>query len=88
MGFQIIRFETTPNPNAIKCWVDRPISAVPRSFLNSEMAESDPIACRMFAEAPVTTLLFNGDWLTVNKEPNASWPKVKAIVKSILESCE
>ena len=85
MPFRITEFETTPNPNAVKCWVDRPISDCPRSFLNAEMAAEDPIASRLFAEAGVTTVLFNGDWLTVNKPADASWTTVKHHVRRILD---
>ena len=52
MPFTITEFESTPNPNAVKCWLDRPISEGPRSFLNAQMAQGDPrtvgheIACR------------------------------------------
>ena len=81
MGYTITEFEETPNPNAVKCWLDRPISAGPKSFLNAEMAADDPIAAALFAKAGATTVLFNGDWVTVNKSPEKSWRSVKAAVK-------
>ena len=88
MSFRVTEFETTPNPNAVKCWLDRPISEGPRSFLNADMAADDPIAHALFADAGVTTVLFNGEFLTVNKPADADWPKVKAGVKKVLAAAE
>jgi hypothetical protein len=82
--FTITHFEPTPNPNAIKCWLDRPISSAPRSFLNQEAAAGDPLAAALFREAGLTTLLFNGQWLTVNKPAGAEWGAVKRIVRRVL----
>ncbi len=80
----ITRFEPTPNPNAVKCWLDRPLRASLRSFLNAEAAADDPIASALFAAAPITTLLFAGSWLTINKSPEASWPAVKKAAGRVL----
>jgi hypothetical protein len=77
-------FEPTPNPNAMKCWLDRPISQGPRSFLNASMAKGDPVAEALFTTAGATCVYFNGDWLTVNKHPDDDWTRVKASVKRVL----
>ncbi len=88
MPFTIVEFETTPNPNAVKCWLNRPISEVPRSFLNAQMAEDDPIARALFERAGATTVLFNGDWVTVNKSPDADWSRVKPAIAAVLAEAE
>jgi hypothetical protein len=85
MPYVVTEFEPTPNPNAMKCWLDRPISEGPRSFLNAEMAAADAIAAALFAQAGATTVLFNGDWLTVNKRPEDDWASVKRKIKRVLE---
>jgi hypothetical protein len=84
MSYRVTEFESTPNPNAVKCWLDRRISEGPQSFLNAQMASSHPIAAALFAEAGVNNVLFNGEWLTVNKPPDADWTTVKARVKRVL----
>lgn len=84
MGYTITRFEETPNPNALKCILDRPISDHPRSFLNAGMADGDPLASALFGVEGVAVVLMNGDWVTVNKRPEADWGKVKAGVKRVL----
>ena len=83
--YRVTEFEQTPNPNAVKCWLDQPISEGPRSFLNAEMAAVDPIASALFSEAGVTTVLFNGEWVTVNKPADADWSSVKNRVKRVLK---
>ena len=85
MPYHVTEFEATPNPNAVKCWLDRPISEAPRSFLNAQMAGNDPIAAALFAQAGVTNVLFNGEWLTINKQPQAEWSNVKARVRRVLK---
>jgi NFU1 iron-sulfur cluster scaffold homolog, mitochondrial len=88
MPYTVTEFESTPNPNAMKCWLDRPISEGPRSFLNAEMAAGDAIASALFAQAGATTVLFNGNWLTVNKRPEDEWASVKRKIKRVLEQAE
>ncbi len=86
MGYHVKEFESTPNPNAVKCWLDAAISTEARSFLNAAAAQEDPVAAALFASGQVTTVLFFGHWVTVNKTPEASWRSVKTHVKKVLAS--
>lgn len=88
MAYMVEEFESTPNPNAMKCWLNRPISDRPRSFLNAEMAHEDPIAHALFERAGATTVLFNGAWVTVNKQPDDSWTTVKRRIKQVLTEAD
>ena len=85
MPIRITEFEPTPNPNALKCWLDQPVSQGVKSFLNAEMAAAHPLAARLFDEAGLTTLLLNGDWMTINKPAEAKWPTVKKRVQAVLD---
>jgi hypothetical protein len=76
--------QPTPNPNAMKFMLDRPISEGSVSFLKAEQAEDHPIAKALFAIPGVASLLLLGDFLTVNKDPKASWPQVKRKVQQVL----
>ncbi len=84
MPYVVIRYETTPNPNALKCWLDRPVSEGPRSFLNAAMAADDALASALFAEAGATCVVRNGDWFTFNKAPDADWRTVKKHLERVL----
>ncbi len=88
MPVTITRFDATPNPNALKCSLDRPISDRPRSFRSAQEAADDPLASAVFALGPVTSLLLNGDWLTINKEPDTPWPPLKQALAQLLQGLE
>ena len=83
---KIADIEYTPNPNAVKCWLDKPISEGPRSFLNAHAAKDDPLAAALFAKVGATTILFNGQWFSLNKPPDAKWPAVKAGITEVLRA--
>lgn len=84
MGFFVTEIQPTPNPNAAKFVLDRPISDVPVSFLSADQAHAHPIAQQLFAIPGVSSLLLLGDFVTVNKEAEAAWPAIKRRVKEIL----
>jgi hypothetical protein len=54
------------------------------SFLNPASAAGYPLAEQLFQIQGVTSLLFLGDFLTVNKSPDAKWkPITTAVAKAI-----
>ncbi len=81
---KVCKYESTPNPDALKCLLDAPISDRPRSFIGAEQAEGDPIAGPMFAGAKLRAVLINTDWISINKEPGADWKDIKPIVERVL----
>lgn len=88
MPWKVVAFETTPNPNAIKCVLDRPIAAIPRSYRAPGDGADDEIAAALFAIEGVRNLLFLHDWVTVGKSPDAAWPAIKRAVKRELGRLE
>jgi len=85
MGWRVLEVQPTPNPNAAKFILDRRIAEQPTSFLNSGSAEGYPVAKQLFAIPGVSSLLFLGDFVTVNKRPEASWDKITSGVQKVLE---
>lgn len=87
---RVVRFEDTPNPNAVKCWLDAPIAGPPRSYFSAtEASDSErgtPLAAALFAVPGVTNLLFMGEWMTVSKAASADWKAVKAGVHQALKA--
>lgn len=88
MGFRVTDIQPTPNPNALKFLLDQPVSQQPMSYFNAAAAGDQPIAKALFEIPGVTTLLLLGDFITVNKRPDAKWPEIKAKVQSVLKSIE
>lgn len=88
MPYTVKTFQSTPNPNAVKCILDRKISDRPRSYFRAEEAASDPLATSLFRVPGVTNILINADWVTVNKSPGTDWKAVKAGVERVLREAE
>lgn len=84
MPFGVTEIQPTPNPNAVKFVLDRPINEERVSFLSAEQAQDHPIARRLFAIPGVSSLLLLGDFVTVNKDAAASWTPIKRSIKKVL----
>lgn len=81
MPARIVRFESTPNPNALKCVADRVLSETSRSYRAPPEPGVDPLAAAIFALPGVVNVLILHDWLTVNRAPDADWKPIKSGVK-------
>ena len=89
MPIRVTAFETTPNPNALKCLLDRRVSEGRRSFTGADASRADdPVAAAMLAIEGVTGVMLMDDWLTVLKEPDATWRPIRARVRRALEAIE
>ena len=84
MPFDVREIQPTPNPNAVKFVLHRPISERPESFFTAKQAMGHPIAGQFFAIAGVTSVLLLGDFVTINKDASAAWPTIKRRVKQVL----
>lgn len=87
MPYRITQYEQTPNPNALKCHLDQPISEQPRSFRSREEAAGDLLAKQLF-QAGVTNVLMSGEWMTINKPEDADWKTIKRDVEEVLSRQE
>ena len=85
-GFHVVETQATPNPNALKFVLDRPISDSPISFFTAASAQDHALARRLFAIPGVTTLLLLGDFVTVNKFPEKPWSEITPQVKKCLSA--
>ncbi len=90
MAYRVVRFESTPNPNAVKCVVEPSPGAVPRSYFNAGQAEEegDGLAVALFGVAGVTNVLIHVEFVTVCKETGAKWGAVKAGVERVLAEAD
>jgi hypothetical protein len=84
MGFKVVEIQPTPNPNAVKLMLDRPVVEQPTSFFNADAANGHPLATKLFAIEGVTSLLLLGDFITINKSPAAKWADITAKAKAVL----
>jgi len=86
MAFRVLEIQPTPNPNAAKFILDRQIAQQPTSFLNPASAAGHSLASRLFAVSGVTSVLLLGDFVTVNKSPDAKWDDVVSGVQAALRA--
>jgi hypothetical protein len=84
LPFKVSEIQPTPNPNAAKFILDRPISDQPKSFFDAASAAGHSIAARLFAIEGVSSVLLLGDFVTINKSPEARWPQINRRVKAVL----
>ena len=85
MSLKVTEIQPTPNPNALKFLLSSVISDRPISFLNALEGQSHPIAAQLFEIKGVASVLLLGDFVTVNKKPDANWGKIQQKVREILE---
>lgn len=84
-----VRPQRTPNPNAMKFTLDRAVveGTQSRSINSAEAARGDAVAGPLFDIAGVTGVFMVADFVTVMKEPSASWEElVPRITDALTES--
>lgn len=84
MAFSVREIQPTPNPNAAKFILDRPVADRPISFFSRDAAKDHPLASRLFDIAGVSSVLMLGDFITVNKQSDARWDTIRNKVKKVL----
>ena len=82
----VLNIEPTPNPDALKFVVQRPLlrSGV-RSFRDFAAAVGDPLAAPLFALGGVASVFYMDRFVTVNKEASADWNALIDPVCEVLE---
>ena len=88
MAIRVTEFESTPNPNALKCVLDRRVSEGRRSYSDAAEASTDPVAARVFQIEGVVGVMLLDDWMTVLKAPDATWRAIRAGLKKALAEAE
>jgi hypothetical protein len=84
MGLKVAEIQPTPNPNALKFVLDRTVWDQPLSFFSADAAREHPLAAKLFAVSGVSSLLLLGDFVTINKRPDANWADIKRAVRRVL----
>jgi hypothetical protein len=87
MNQPVVRVSRTPNPNAMKFSLDRPVVAgtASRTIGTAEAARGDPLAEPIFALTGVTSIFMVADFVTVIKTADASWDALVPAIVAILE---
>lgn len=79
--------QPTPNPNALKFTLSvKVLEQGSKSYTSKEAAAESPLAQRIFELGGVTSVFMLGNFVTVNKEPSASWSDLVPQIVEILEA--
>lgn len=82
-----IRSEETPNPNARRYVLNRPVQDQPKGRFFTEAAVGDePLVQALFALDGVASVMLLPNSVTINKEPGRDWADLDAASRSALES--
>ena len=90
MAETTVRFSPTPNPNAGKFTLNRPVveGSASKSFYNAEDAAGHAMASALFELEGVASLFMVADFVTVTKSADADWgklvPEVTATIERVL----
>ena len=83
---KVVNIEPTPNPDALKFIVQRPIlRSGTRTFRDFAAAVGDPLGSRIFALGPVPSVFYMDRFVTVNKDAGAEWT---GLIDPICEAIE
>ena len=81
-----VTVQETPNPNARRFLLDRPVQEDPRGrFFTATDPGADPLARAVMQVTGVAGVMLLPNSITVNKVPSASWADVEAGVQATLE---
>ena len=84
---KVVKLESTPNPNAMKLLLDGKIlESGSRSYDHPSEAKSDPVASALFEIPEVKSVFFMPSFITVVKDPAASWDGVAQMVTQVIEA--
>ena len=81
-----IQTDPTPNPNAMKFTLNVTVSAKPISVTTADTAAIYPLATKLFALPGVKGLYMLNNFISVNKEPAASWEALLPAIQTVLTS--
>ena len=78
-----VRVEPTPNPNAVKFSVGRPVGG-PGTYVKGAQPEEVFLASLLEVDG-VASVFFTSDFITISKTPDGSWDVITPEATAILE---
>ncbi len=75
---------TTPNPNSIRVGLSESKFAKPTTYRSAQEAAGEPIAQALFGIPGVTQVFTLNNFITITKDPAASWSKIEPKVAEVL----
>lgn len=79
-----VQISNTPNPNALKFTVFVDVGG-PATFVSGQQSD-DPTGAALVAIDGVASVFMTADFVTLTKEPEASWETIAPVASDILEA--
>ncbi len=79
-----VRPDPTPNPNALKFTVGVPVGG-PATFVAAKPTD-DPLGSALLGVPGVTSVFMTADFVTITKDPSATWDDIVPAATPILET--
>ena len=79
-----IHVEPTPNENSLKFVLNQKVGDRSTYFVSVQEAEGNPLAMALFGLGYVTGVMISGNFVSVNKKPELSWPPLIPAIQEIL----
>lgn len=82
-----IRMEETPNPNARRYVLNRPVQDEPKGrFFTDPQSSDEPLVGALFALEGISSVMLLPNSITINKEADRDWAVLDAASRAALES--
>jgi len=75
---------TTPNPNSIRVGLAESKFAKPTTYRSAKDAAAEPLVEALFGIAGVTQVFTLNNFITITKDPAATWEKIEPKVAEVL----
>ena len=82
----IIIFEETPNPDALKLTLNRPVAAQGKTYRGDPAAAEAPWAKALLAIPGVLGVYGVNNFISINKRPEADWQEIVAQAEPALKA--
>lgn len=80
-----VQYQPTPNPNSLKFIVNQTVvESGSESYMDAESAKSSPLASALFTLEGVAGVFMLGNFITVNKKPEAAWEDLAPAISEII----
>ena len=80
-----IHVQSTPNPNALKFILDRPVKTEGKvTYKSAEECHTNPLARQLFTVPNVTEVYFFENVITITQDGNGDWDSIEEKVKSVI----
>lgn len=87
MNYVDVMVDPTPNPNAVKFTLDRPVTeGGSQSYANKEQAQANPLAAKLFELPGVAAVFFLNNFVTVTRDPAQSWDDLVPEVVNVIQA--